>query len=63
MAFTFFAELIDGTDKWRVVCCKELETEDHSIIGQNLSEQYAKELAEKLCVSDATSDNLTASPE
>jgi hypothetical protein len=62
MAFTYHAELVDGTDYWQIVC-ENLETGHRSIVGKNLLQQYAKELAEKLRVSDAAYESCTAQPE
>jgi hypothetical protein len=61
MAFTYYAELVDGSDRWQIVC-ENLETGHRSIVGQNLFQQYAKELAEKLRVADVTYENHTAQP-
>jgi hypothetical protein len=62
MGFTYYAELVNGNDRWQIVC-ENLETGHRSIVGQNLSQQYAKELAEKFRVSDAVYKNRTAQPE
>jgi hypothetical protein len=62
MGFTYYAELLNGSDQWQIVC-ENLETGHRSTVGQNLSEQYAKELAEKFRVSDAVYKNRTAQPE
>jgi hypothetical protein len=61
MAFTYYAELVDGIGKWQIVC-ENLETGHRSIVGKNLSQQYAKELAEKLRVADAAHENCTPLP-
>lgn len=60
--FTYYAELMTGSDKWRVVC-KNLETEDLSIVGYGLFQDYAEELAERLRASDAASEHCTSEPE
>jgi hypothetical protein len=61
MAFTYYAELVDGSHYWQIVC-ENLETGHRPIVGWNLFQQYAKELAEKLRVADAAYQNYTAQP-
>lgn len=61
MAFTYYAELITGSDRWQVVC-EDLETEHRSIVGHNLLQEYAQKLAEDLQASESASEHCTSEP-
>jgi hypothetical protein len=61
MAYTYYAELIDGTDRWQIVC-EGLVTGHRSIVGHNLSQEYAEELAQELRDSNAANENCTSDP-
>jgi hypothetical protein len=61
MAYIYYAELIDGTDKWQIVC-EGLVTGHRSIVGHNLPQKYAKELVEELQASDTASEHCTSDP-
>lgn len=60
MGFTYYAELDDRNDRWQIVC-EELKTKIRSIVGHNLAQEYAQQLAERLQAA-AAYENHTAKP-
>jgi hypothetical protein len=60
MDFIYYAELDSGNDRWQIVC-EELKTKIRSIVGYNLSQEYAHQLAKQLQAASVACQNHTAS--
>jgi hypothetical protein len=61
MAYTYYTELIDETDRWQIVR-EGLVTGHRSVVGHNLPQEYAEDLAKELQVLDTASEHCTSEP-